>query len=184
MICSSCGTEFEPAPSDERLMVMGKLERLCSKCERPAPVPTVRPRTVVSKQRNQHSFLSRVLLFDAKGAVTKWIGLMPKYPQILDPDRKGSRGHLGLLHATVIESTPRRMATEPTLTLSTNLTWFKDRGQNLRFWKTPAFWDAMTGGAEIEVPRSDVKDIQDDGGLEITIQLASGGCLRLEYRNT
>jgi len=83
-----------------------------------------------------------------------------------------------------MSTTKGRLTGMPHLVLHHNLDTFRAQGRAFFAEKIPGFATPQTGQERIEVPQENIKEIKDDGGLEVTIYLKDGSWVRLQFRNS
>lgn len=185
MICQKCGNEFDPPEETAHLMRLGKVYAVCRSCEIAPPAPLTAPRRkVIDSKRSPKSRLHRIDWFTADETLKFWMSLPPRFPR---PERAHGR-KLGRrddgIEAFVMSTTKGRLTGMPHLFLRHNLDTFRVQGRAFFAEKIPGFATLQTGQERIEIPQDQIKGVEDDGGLEVTIRLADGGRVRLQFRNT
>jgi len=181
-ICTGCGYKFDPKPNEEQLMKLGRRPVLCPKCTQRADPAIVSTEEKRRPHRQPNAVLCRVDVFEPNGKVHRWMSerVVPKAIMRADRRRAGRRGDI---HVFVLSADSSKYFGVKQHKLRTNLAWFREKNQPLRFWKDPAVQEYMTGIDMIEIPIQDVGDVEDDKGLEATIRLINGGRIRMQYRN-
>lgn len=186
--CPKCNEFYQPTPDEERLIANKQMEPMCIQCaiqgyrEREKDLPASPPAPLRETMgKTDGTKLARVEKFDSDGRSLVFIALPPlPYKPISHTLRRRRAGDLGVLVFRGNTKTSR-LATEPRITLHTNITTFRKSGQPLWFNKIPGFWCPATGAARIKVQGDDIIDADVSMGAT-ALRLKNGGLLRLSYR--
>lgn len=188
MYCKRCKQFFQPTLDEEKLIVSGALEEICTPCATKEWVESVKNEALPApmypgmEYKGDGTQLYRADWFEPDGTHRAFIA-MPPLPlrPALSPLRPSKTEDLRVSIMSGQGSSERGM-NEPTLTITTNLERFREWDPPV-LWvqKLPDFYDDFTGIGRIEVPAGDVIELKRTD-RRIDIKLADGSSIRLLYR--